>query len=147
MLSENIKSARKARGMTQEELAVHLNVVRQTISKWEKGLSVPDADLLIRLSETLEVPVSKLLGANMDFKQEDTDATENRLSRINQQLAGKTRYARRFVKTLFAVISSFFAYLIGAVIETEQSVHLPEFGIVLAVLTMGGILTFYVVEK
>ena len=51
MLSENIRAARKARGLSQEELAARLNVVRQTISKWEQGLSVPDADLLIGLSE------------------------------------------------------------------------------------------------
>ena len=46
MLQENIKVFRKERGLTQEELAIRLNVVRQTVSKWEKGLSVPDAELL-----------------------------------------------------------------------------------------------------
>ncbi len=39
MLSENLKSFRKSKGISQEELAVRLNVVRQTISKWEKGVS------------------------------------------------------------------------------------------------------------
>ena len=62
MLSENIKAMRKAKGLSQEELAVKLNVVRQTISKWEQGLSVPDADLLLAISEALETPVSSLLG-------------------------------------------------------------------------------------
>ena len=56
MLNENIRSIRKAKGLSQEELAIKLNVVRQTISKWEKGLSVPDSDLLISLSEVLEPP-------------------------------------------------------------------------------------------
>lgn len=41
MLNENIKNLRKAKGLSQEELAIKLNVVRQTVSKWEKGLSVP----------------------------------------------------------------------------------------------------------
>ena len=59
MLSENIKTFRKAKGLSQEELAVKLNVVRQTISKWEQGLSVPDSAMLIALSQTLETPVSK----------------------------------------------------------------------------------------
>ena len=63
MFSENLKAYRKAKGLTQEELAVRLHVVRQTVSKWEKGLSVPDADLLVRLAEVLEVSVSQLLGA------------------------------------------------------------------------------------
>ena len=62
MLSENIKAVRKSKGLSQQELAVKLNVVRQTVSKWEQGLSVPDSDLLIALSEALETPVSTLLG-------------------------------------------------------------------------------------
>ena len=62
MLSENIKTIRKSKGLSQEELAVKVNVVRQTVSKWEKGLSVPDSEMLISLSEALETPVSTLLG-------------------------------------------------------------------------------------
>lgn len=66
MLSENIKIIRKAKGISQQELADRLNVVRQTISKWEQGLSVPDAEMLISLSEVLETPVSTLLGESID---------------------------------------------------------------------------------
>lgn len=62
ILKENIKAIRKAKGLSQEELAEKLNVVRQTVSKWEQGLSVPDADLLIAISEILETPVGTLLG-------------------------------------------------------------------------------------
>lgn len=42
MLNENIKTIRKSKGLSQQELAVKLNVVWQTVSKWEQGLSVPD---------------------------------------------------------------------------------------------------------
>ena len=62
MLSDNIQKYRKQKGWSQEELAVRLNVVRQTISKWERGTSVPDADMLIQLSDLLGVSVSTLLG-------------------------------------------------------------------------------------
>ena len=62
MLNENIKAIRKSKGLSQEELAVKLNVVRQTISKWEQGLPVPDSDMFIAISEALETPVSTLLG-------------------------------------------------------------------------------------
>ena len=68
MLSENIKAGRRAKGLSQEELANRLNVVRQTVSKWEQGLSVPDADLLIAVSVVLEMPVSTLLGETVDEK-------------------------------------------------------------------------------
>ena len=62
MLSENIRAARKAKGLSQQELALKLNVVRQTVSKWEQNLSVPDADMLLALSRALNTPVSVLLG-------------------------------------------------------------------------------------
>mgnify|MGYP002516519130 FL=1 len=62
MLNENIKAIRKSKGLSQQELAVKLNIVRQTVPKWEQGLSVPDSAMLISLSEALETPVSTLLG-------------------------------------------------------------------------------------
>ena len=66
MFQENLKALRRKKGMSQEELAARLHVVRQTISKWEKGLSVPDSALLIRLAEVFEVPVSELLGERIE---------------------------------------------------------------------------------
>ena len=93
MLSENIRIIRKSKGLSQQELAVKLNVVRQTISKWEQGLSVPDADMLLSLSEALETPVSTLLGeAVMEPEADAIKAICEKLEIINLQLAqGKTR--------------------------------------------------------
>ena len=64
MLVENLRRMRDRRGITQEELAERVHVVRQTVSKWEKGLSVPDADLLMAVAETLQVSVSDLIGVD-----------------------------------------------------------------------------------
>ena len=72
MLSQNLKTIRKSKGLSQQELAVKLNVVRQTISKWEQGLSVPDSEMLISISEVLETPVSTLLGENVVVLEADT---------------------------------------------------------------------------
>ena len=88
MLSENIKAIRKSKGLSQEELAVRLNVVRQTISKWEQGLSVPDSDMLISLSEALDTPVSVLLGETVaESRPDDIRAIAEKLEIINMQLA------------------------------------------------------------
>ena len=65
MLSENIKKIRKSKGLTQKDLALQLNVVRQTVSKWEQGLSVPDSEMLISLSKVFDVPVNVLLEQNL----------------------------------------------------------------------------------
>lgn len=88
MLNENMKTIRKSKGLSQEELAIKLNVVRQTISKWEQGLSVPDADMLITLSEALETPVSVLLGETVAPAEEDgLQAVAGKLEVLNLQLA------------------------------------------------------------
>lgn len=85
MINDNIRKYRKDSGISQEELAVRLDVVRQTVSKWEKGLSVPDADVLIRMAEVLEVPVSKLLG--IEVNEVAVDDLSNELARLNEELA------------------------------------------------------------
>ena len=88
MLKENIKAIRKSKGFSQQELAIKLNIVRQTVSKWEQGLSVPDADLLISLSEALETPVSTLLGETVIETEVDTlKAISEKLEVIDMQLA------------------------------------------------------------
>ena len=103
MLGENIKTLRKNKGLTQEELASRLRVVRQTVSKWEKGLSVPDAELLQRLAEGLEVSVTQLLGAPIEMEQrdpQDINQLAEQLARINEQLAIKNRRARKIWRTI-----------------------------------------------
>ena len=88
MLSENIKTIRKSKGLSQEELAVKLNVVRQTISKWEQGVSVPDSDMLISLSEALKTPVSTLIGESViESEVNDLKVISEKLEVINLQLA------------------------------------------------------------
>lgn len=103
MFGENLKILRKQKGFSQEELATRLHVVRQTISKWEKNLSVPDADTLIRLAEILEVPVSKLLGTKIESENVASDVAEQ-LSRINEQLAIKNRRSRCIWKVVAIVL-------------------------------------------
>lgn len=61
-LGEKIASLRKAKGMTQEQLAEQCSVSPQAVSKWENGLTAPDIALLPRLSELFGVSVDELLG-------------------------------------------------------------------------------------
>lgn len=103
MLSDNIKNLRKNKGFSQEELANKLNVVRQTVSKWEKGYSVPDAEMLKKIAEILETDVSQLLGSSIE-ETSNTDLVAEQLSRINEQLVIKNRRTRRIWKTIGVVI-------------------------------------------
>lgn len=117
MLNENLKQLRKSKGLSQEELAIRLNVVRQTISKWEKGLSVPDADMLIKIADIFEVSVSKLLGAKIgEKKEQDVNEVADQLMRINEQLAIKNRRSHRVWKTVGIVLLLFAIFNIGLVV-------------------------------
>ena len=109
MFSENLKTLRKQKGFSQEELASRLHVVRQTISKWEKNLSVPDADTLIRLAEILGESVSELLGSKIETENGNvTNDVAEQLSRINEQLAIKNRRSRRIWKAIAIILVVFF---------------------------------------
>ena len=118
MLKENIKLIRKSKGLSQEELAIKLNVVRQTISKWEQGLSVPDAEMLISISEVFEIPVSTLLGENIsESKVDDLKAISEKLEIINLQLSQRKKERRKIVHWLLisvciAIIIVFIALIL-----------------------------------
>ena len=117
MLNENIKAIRKSKGLSQQELAVKLNVVRQTISKWEQGLSVPDSDMLISISEVLETPVSTLLGETViETEVDNLKAISEKLEVINLQLAQRKTTRRKIIRwlliSLCAIIVMIFAALI-----------------------------------
>lgn len=119
MLNENIKNLRKNKGYTQEELANKLNVVRQTISKWEKGYSVPDAEMLKKLAEILDTDVSQLLGSTIE-QNANVDEIAEQLARINEQLVIKNRRSRRIWKTigivfLIAVIINLLLVITGII--------------------------------
>ena len=116
MLNENIKEIRKSKGLSQQELAVKLNVVRQTVSKWEQGLSVPDSEMLISISELLETPVSTLLGETVIETEVDSlKAISEKLEVINLQLAQRKTMRRKILHWLFislcVVIAAIFAVL------------------------------------
>ena len=106
MLSENLQNLRKAKGLSQEELAERIHVVRQTVSKWEKGLSVPDADLLIRLADTLHTPVSTLLGDTVEPEETpEMQQLSEKLARLNEELAQQKKRSRRWQLLLFSLVA------------------------------------------
>lgn len=135
MLNENIKAVRKTKGLSQEELAVKLNVVRQTISKWEKGLSVPDADMLISISQALETPVSTLLGETIvEAQVDDLKVICEKLEVVNLQLAQRKQKSEKIFRYLLIALCAVIV-VISAVLIVLNSPYLgwdysnPEFAV------------------
>lgn len=121
MFSENLRNLRKAKGISQEAMAEQLHVVRQTISKWEKGLSVPDAGILIRVAEILEVSVGELLGSPIETP-ENVDVIAQKLEQINFSLAERNRRSRLLWR-IVAGIAVFFAVVTIALMILSASAY------------------------
>lgn len=126
MFQDNLIACRKAKGMTQEELAVRLHVVRQTVSKWEKGKSVPDAEVLVRLSEVLEVPVSRLLDTATS-PESPADQVAEQLARINEQLAVKNLRARRIWRVVAGILIGIAIFLAALISLNIVAFHTYSF--------------------
>ena len=121
MLNENIKAIRKSKGLSQQELAIKLNVVRQTISKWEQGMSVPDSDMLISISEVLETPVSILLGETVvETKVSDLEVISEKLEIINLQLAQKKIARRKIIQGLLITLCAVIVIISAVLIELNS---------------------------
>ncbi|WP_195419865.1 helix-turn-helix domain-containing protein [Collinsella sp. D33t1_170424_A12] len=115
MLNENIQALRKSKGLSQEELALKLNVVRQTVSKWERGLSVPDAEMLLALGEVLGTPVSTLLGETVPASEpEGLQALSEKLEVLNEQFARAQESKRRLLHALCIAIAAVTALVLLA---------------------------------
>lgn len=111
MFHKNLQKIRKQKGLSQEMLAMQLHVVRQTVSKWEKGLSVPDADMLIKLADILEVDVGTLLGSEITDSNSENEITEH-LARIVEQLALINRRQKRFWKAMFGIFLAVIIFVV-----------------------------------
>ena len=125
MFNENLKTIRKAKGYTQEELAIKIHVVRQTISKWEKGLSVPDADTLSKLADVLEINVSELLGSEIKEEANKNEVAEQ-LAKISEQFALKNRRHKRIWKVigvifLAVIVINMLLVVLGTVTYNEKN--------------------------
>ena len=119
-----MKAIRKSKGLSQEELAIKLNVVRQTISKWENGLSVPDSDMLISISKVLETPVNTLLGETVsESKVDDLKVISEKLEIINLQLAQRKNTRRKILHWLFILLCAMLV-VISAFLITLNSPYL-----------------------
>ncbi len=119
MLNENIKALRVAKGMSQEELALKLSVVRQTVSKWEKGISVPDSDMLVTIARTLDTDVNTLLGeSDVTSREEETRALKIKLELLSEELAKQNEKKRKLRRAFFIILGAAAILLaVGGLIE------------------------------
>ena len=122
MLSDNIIRIRKSKGLSQEELAIKLNVVRQTVSKWENGLSVPDSDMLITLADELDTSVNVLLGETVtESMTDDLKVISKKLEVINLQLAKRNMVKIKTIRLILIALCAFIVLVFIALTIMQSS--------------------------
>ncbi len=139
MLSEKIKTLRKKNNLSQEELAVRLNVVRQTVSKWENDLSVPDADQLIKLADVLNTTVNELLEITDKEKVENVAKELEKVNRILAEKIEKERLNNRINRIRGQILSLTFLSLIFALTMNQQIISL----ILMTICVIGALIILY----
>lgn len=147
MLSENLKSYRKKCGYTQEEVAEQLHVVRQTISKWEKGVSVPDADLLVRLANMYEVNVNELLGSTIPESEPQEEQIAKELAKVNEQLAIHNRRSKTFWRIVLIIGVLVLAWgavgCVLAIVNYEMTVRSTNYATDTAMMILSSSMTLF----
>ena len=134
MFGNNLKKARKEKGLSKEALSEKLNVVRQTISKWENGLSIPDGDMLIKISQVLEIPVETLLGSNTALESRDAVTQAIQLQIINSLLetvhqGGFIMSGMMLMGALISIVGTFFSVALMALATVNDVTLNGEVGI------------------
>lgn len=124
-IGEQIKNYRKTVGLTQEQVANYLGVSTPAVNKWEKGLSVPDADMLSKLADVLEINVSELLGSEIKEETNKNEVSEQ-LAKISEQLALKNRRRKRIWKVigfilLAVIVINMLLVVLGTVTYNEKN--------------------------
>lgn len=95
-LSEKVASLRKAKGMSQEDLAERLGISRQAISRWESGSAMPDAGNILQLS--------KLFGVTTDYLLNDDYRSDNDLPKVKAAQSGSLGQVMVYMVTLEVMI-------------------------------------------
>lgn len=150
MFGDNLKKARKEKGLSQEALAEKINVVRQTISKWEKGLSIPEGDMLIKLSQVLEVSVETLLGSKVPL--ENTNAVNQAIqfqiinSLLENSQRGGTKMSGIMMLGVFISLIGVFFSVVLMTLATLNDVTLNGAVGIIGLLKGYGAMDFFTVS-
>ncbi len=120
-ISNLIKTRRKEKGLTQEELAQKINVTEKAISRWETGRGTPDISLLVPLAEELDISVSELLKGKED-KKEDKNIKEI-VDYIDASKTKKNKLIIPIATILYTIILILYLWYLKVEYNTGGTIH------------------------
>ena len=125
ILADKIIDLRKKNGWSQEELAEHLNVSRQSVSKWESGMSVPDLNKIIAMSELFGVSTDYLLKDELDAPTPSETTGKDAAAPVrtitaeeaNEYLAAVEKHSKRItLGVALCILSPMLLILLGVIL-------------------------------
>ncbi|MDD6004351.1 MAG: helix-turn-helix domain-containing protein [Firmicutes bacterium] len=107
-----LKELRKAKNITQEELANHLNVSRKSVSRWETGTNMPDLDILIELSKFYDVNIDEILnGQKRENNEVNIDETVSNVAAISDNTLNTIKRRMHILFIIGFIVATIFMYL------------------------------------
>ena len=124
-ISNLIKTKRKEKCLTQEELANKINVTEKAISRWETGRGTPDISLLVPLSKELDISVSEILKGKEDKKEEKN--IHDIVDYINKSKSKKNKYVIPIAATIYVILLLLYLWYLR-VDYNINGTHIAHFG-------------------
>jgi len=159
ILAEKIMNLRKKNRWSQEDLAMKLNVSRQSVSKWENASSIPDLDKIIKLSEIFQVSTDYLLKNNIEIEDaapnssddESEDVRSISLEDANQYMDQIFKSAKKIAGGVsICILSPVILMLLLALADTN-SMQIPEsiaigIGVTILILLVAGAVSLFIIN-
>lgn len=150
-IGQFIQELRKAKKMTQKELADIVGVSDKTISKWENGNSLPDTSILLSLCGVLDISVNELLSCEKLLKEEYSSKAEANMIKLlhEKEMSDKKNLVSLIIGVIVAIISLIFVYVINVGIDIKQMGYFVDFPslICLTIMCIGLVLLSGVKKK
>lgn len=147
-----LKSLRKERGITQEELSEILGVSNRSVSRWENGVNMPDFDLVIEIAKYFDISIDEFLDGERKEEMNDRKQEQTLLKAVDYNNDEKIMFSKR-INYLFIV--SIMAFIIYMILDINQLTTKPIYeeiasvmlGIVLGTLMVGAIYSSHYINK
>lgn len=140
-----IAECRKEKKLTQEELAEKLNITDRAVSKWERGLSLPDASIMISLCNILDINVNELLNGEKIEMKDYKEKNEELLLELARQDEIKNR--KIFNITILASILCVIFYIAVCIISAIAFGEGTIFGIIMCTSTIVFVISMFIIFK
>lgn len=131
-----LRSLRKAKGLTQEDVATRLMLSPKTISRWESGLGLPDISIITDVATLYDVTVDEILKGQRNSKNLKEEAEKSNDKKVNNILTNKiTSKFNIYFYVAIGILSAFLVteVILGLLVNTIVAIVLMALGFIISI--------------